>query len=97
MTKTVPPPPDPVKAAVKAIIAILASIERSPSPAATIAFQAAVRRHGHNLIDMAGPAALDTVRVRIVSEAPDRAAAQERESVITEAWQGIVPTKGNAA
>ena len=97
MTRTAPTPPDPVEAAVASITALLASIDRSPSEAATVAFRAAIRRNGVNLRDAAGIEALASVLRRIRDEAPDKAAAQEHERTVLEAWKGITASEDRAA
>ena len=97
MTKTAPTPAGPVEAAVASLTALLASIDRSPSEAAAVAFRAAIRRNGVNLRDAAGPEALAAVIKRIRDEAPDKAAAQERERIVLEAWKGITASEDRAA
>lgn len=97
MTRTAPTPPDPVEAAVASINALLASIDRSPSEAATVAFRAAIRRNGVNLRDAAGPEGLAAVLARIRAEASDKSQAEQRERIVLAAWERITASEDRAA
>lgn len=87
--RTAPPPTvaDPLNDAVRALAALLVSIEGSPSGPAAGAFRAAIRRRGQNLVDTLGPASLAEALTRVRAADPER--AEDREAVITAAWAGL--------
>ncbi|KQT55050.1 hypothetical protein ASG52_25125 [Methylobacterium sp. Leaf456] len=78
----------PLDDGVRALVALLVSIERNPSGPAADAFRAAIRRRGQNLVDTLGPASLAKALACI--RAGDRERANDREAVITAAWTGLV-------
>lgn len=88
---------DPINATVKAIDALLAAIGGNPGSGAVTAYRSAITRHGHNLLDQAGPEALAAVLAKIRAVAPDKAAAEERERIEIEAWAGFTGTEDQAA
>lgn len=77
---------EPVEATTKAIDALLCAIEGNPSAGAVAAYRAAITRHGRNLIETAGPEALDEARERI---AVLPFAVEERWEIIAQAWVGL--------
>lgn len=81
--------PEPIEAATKAIDALLCAIEGNPAAGAVAAYRAAITRHGRNLIEVAGPEALDTVRERVAALSPH--AAEDRREIIGQAWASLSP------
>lgn len=81
---------EPIEAASKAIDALLSAIEGAPSSGAVAAYRAAITRHGRNLIETAGPEALDKVREHVAALSPH--AAEDRRHTITQAWAGLSPS-----
>lgn len=86
---------EPVEATTKAIDALLCAIEGNPTAGAVTAYRAAITRHGRNLIETAGPEALDEVRQRVAALSPQ--AAEDRRQTIAQAWAGLSPSNGLAA
>lgn len=78
----------PVEATTKAVDALLCAIEGAPSSGAVAAYRAAITRHGRNLIEAAGPDALDEARERVAALSP--LAAQDRREIVAQAWAGLV-------
>lgn len=87
--RTAPPPTaaDPLDDAVRALAALLVSIEGSPSGPAAGAFRSAIRRRGQSLVDTLGPGSLTEALARVRAADPER--ADDREAVITTAWVGL--------
>lgn len=83
----------PIEATTKAVDALLCAIEGAPSSGAVTAYRAAIARHGRNLIDAAGPEALEAVRERVVALAPLH--AEDRSAIIAAAWASL-PTEHSA-
>lgn len=79
---------EPVEATAKAIDALLCAIEGRPAAGAVAAYRAAITRHGRNLIETAGPEALDTVRERVAALSPH---AEDRREIVAQAWAGLAP------
>lgn len=80
---------EPVEATAKALDALLSAIEGGPSAGAVAAYRAAITRHGRNLIETAGPDALDEARERAAALSP--LAAQDRREIVAQAWAGLSP------
>lgn len=76
--------PEPVEATTKAIDALLCAIEGNPTAGAVTVYRAAIARHGRNLIETAGPAALDEARERVAALSP--LAAEDRREIVAQAW-----------
>lgn len=77
-----------VEATTKAVDALLCAIEGAPPSGAVAAYRAAITRHGRNLIEAAGPNALDEARERVAALSP---AAQDRREIVAQAWAGLKP------
>ncbi|MFJ7441281.1 hypothetical protein ACIQW5_26965 [Methylorubrum thiocyanatum] len=86
---------EPVEATTKAIDALLCAIEGNPTAGAVTAYRAAITRHGRNLIETAGPEALDEVRQRVTALSPH--AAEDRRQTIAQAWAVLSPSNGLTA
>ncbi|HEV2542937.1 MAG TPA: hypothetical protein VGU70_09300 [Methylobacterium sp.] len=80
---------EPIEATTKALDALLSAIEGVPSSGAVAAYRAAITRHGRNLIETAGPEALDEARERVAALSPH--AAEDRRKTIAQAWAGLAP------
>ena len=80
---------DPVETTAKAIDALLTAIDGAPAIGAIAAYRAAITRHGRQLVASVGPSGLNAVLDRLKAEAPDKAAEQERERIVSQAWEGL--------
>lgn len=78
---------DPLGPAVKALDALLIALDGNPHGPAAGAYRAAIRRHGQNLADTAGPEALQAAVAHLTALSPLH--ADDRRSAINTAWSGI--------